>query len=238
MLRSFLLRRADLPPADWARWHGAHTLADLGELTASWLEGTLTTHAGYGDPDHPGPDPETAPLISTLAAVNRAGPLTISSQPATLPERGFDGTRLGAARRRRSPLRRSHPGRLYELVADTDLLVIVHRGARRWPWGRDDRKAVTVTRWNNRDYTGFGTRLDRSDLRLQFGASRARLHCRLYRAWQVTVTDPRTGAATPCCGRCWTASPASEHRCGSRSRPGPTGTSSVVSVGWLSITCL
>ena len=64
------------------RWKAARTLADLGSLTALWLEGSLPG-------GHPGgydrPDPETLPLVPVLAAANRAGFVTDVSQP------GFDG---------------------------------------------------------------------------------------------------------------------------------------------------
>jgi len=79
------------------------------------------------------------------------------------------------------------------LAATTDLLVIAHPGARRWPRGRDDALVVTVTRSAGSDGTGFGTRLDRGDLRLQFGACRRRVLRRLFGAWQVTIVDPCWG---------------------------------------------
>ena len=64
-------------------------LADLGELTARWLEGTIasipTVMPGYG------PDEETADLIPVLAACNRAGYVTTGSQPGEKPGRGHDG---------------------------------------------------------------------------------------------------------------------------------------------------
>jgi hypothetical protein len=42
--------------SDLAKWNDARTLLDLGELTASWLEGTLLFNPTYGTPDDPGPD--------------------------------------------------------------------------------------------------------------------------------------------------------------------------------------
>lgn len=60
-------------------WKEARTLADLGELTARWLEGAITYQPGYFG----GPSPETGPLIPYLAAYNRAGLFTTCSQPGT-----------------------------------------------------------------------------------------------------------------------------------------------------------
>lgn len=69
-------------------WAQARTVADLGELTAKWLEGDPEIkHPGY----HGAPAAETAPLVPVLAAVNRAGILTITSQPGHAPEAGSDG---------------------------------------------------------------------------------------------------------------------------------------------------
>lgn len=63
----------------------ARTLADLGELTARWLEGKIkslpTVIPGYG------PDEETTKLIPVLAAVNRAGYVTDFSQPGEAERR-------------------------------------------------------------------------------------------------------------------------------------------------------
>src|SRR5690242_948094 len=58
-------------------WACARTLADLGQLTARWLEGDLATVPGYGCR----PAAETALLVPVLAAVNRAGYVTAGSQP-------------------------------------------------------------------------------------------------------------------------------------------------------------
>ncbi len=64
-------------------------LAEMGRLTAAWLEGDLPVA-----PDNPlfegGPDPETTPLIPVLAGLNRAGLVTVSSQPAVQGV-GYDG---------------------------------------------------------------------------------------------------------------------------------------------------
>lgn len=49
---------------DAARWRGARTLGDLGELTAQWLEGTIGSVPGVM-PGY-GPDEETVPLVPVL----------------------------------------------------------------------------------------------------------------------------------------------------------------------------
>lgn len=81
-------RRPWMSLADRRRWRSARTLADLGQLMAGWLEGSIASQPGY-QPNW-GPDDETADLIPTLAAANRAGYLTTSSQPG-LEAWGADG---------------------------------------------------------------------------------------------------------------------------------------------------
>jgi hypothetical protein len=75
--------------ADRRRWQAACTLAELGELTALWLEGRLASQPGY-QPNH-GPNEETRDLVPVLAELNRAGWLTDVSQPGWGPGAGYDG---------------------------------------------------------------------------------------------------------------------------------------------------
>lgn len=58
-------------------WPAVRTLADMGELTARWLEGLDHTYPSYNGPI----DPETAPVAAELAAINRLGFVTDFSQP-------------------------------------------------------------------------------------------------------------------------------------------------------------
>lgn len=78
--------------SDRKLWRSATTLAELGELTARWLEGDIRSRPGYQP--RCGPDPETTEtpgLVDVLAAANRAGYLTIGSQPGEPPTEGWDG---------------------------------------------------------------------------------------------------------------------------------------------------
>lgn len=74
--------------ADAAAWFQASSLRSLGMLTADWLEGKNLYLPAYGAT---GPDPETVPLIPTLAAANRAGLVTDGSQPGQEPVLGYNG---------------------------------------------------------------------------------------------------------------------------------------------------
>lgn len=77
---------------DLAPWSACRTLAELGEVTARWLQGELRYFPGHNDPTEP-PLDETKDLISDLVALNRAGYVTTNSQP------GQSMTRDGNAQR-------------------------------------------------------------------------------------------------------------------------------------------
>lgn len=74
--------------SDMKRWKNARAFRDVTELMALWLEGEGGSWPGY-QPRH-GPDDETLLWTGVLAAVNRAGYLTIGSQPGFC-RAGFDG---------------------------------------------------------------------------------------------------------------------------------------------------
>jgi hypothetical protein len=69
-------------------WLRAASLRSLGMLTADWLTSRNLYLPAYGATC---PDPETRPLIPTLAAVNRAGLVTDCSQPGHDATEGYDG---------------------------------------------------------------------------------------------------------------------------------------------------
>jgi hypothetical protein len=106
----------DPDPGDATWWRTATTLRDLGALTARWLEGDITYLPAYLAA---GPDPETDALVPFLAAANRAGFVTVWSQP---------GRPSGANRRQRAVIEGFCDEQLAEriirgLVA-TDLVVL------------------------------------------------------------------------------------------------------------------
>lgn len=70
--------------SDRTTWHAATTLPELGEITARWLERTVTSHPGT--PAGYGPDPETEALVPVLARLCRAGFVTDGSQPGMAAE--------------------------------------------------------------------------------------------------------------------------------------------------------
>lgn len=163
-------------------WAEASTLAELGELTARWLEGELAFHPGGYDV----PDEETTELVPALAVLNRAGFVTWGSQP------GEEGTGHDGAwwRQRAAVDGFATAAATQALVAAAQahrFQVIVHTPGVRL---RDAR--MTVTTRNGRLCTEFGAWLPPRYIRLTYGA-----YCNhdavaaLNAAHQVTVIDPR-----------------------------------------------
>jgi hypothetical protein len=69
-----------MPDHDLRQWQAARSIVDLGHLTARWLTGDGVTSCP-GWPAGEGPEPETAQILPTLVTLNRAGMVTVASQP-------------------------------------------------------------------------------------------------------------------------------------------------------------
>jgi hypothetical protein len=191
------------------RWASARTLADLGELTALWLEGKIMSQPGYCDPDpgeNWGPDPETRSLVPVLAACNRAGFLTGSSQPGEPPEPD-DQPWHGIAQRAGVTgfADDATLARLRRACEGTGLVLLARKASR---WLASGRGAIRVTGlpliplgrvagWLARHTgTGFGARLPVRQLRnawTGYGECHADGIRAVCEAWQVTVVDPDWG---------------------------------------------
>lgn len=166
-------------------WAAARTMADLGVLTAQWLEGDLD--ALPGGSHWGGPDPETGPLVGVLAAANRAGWVTVQSQP------GCDGPAFDGRRWRQRAavmLLADSAGRdrLTETARDAGLLLAVHRAERPGPV-----REIPVTTWAGEPHTAFGLHLRRRDLRRWFIGCHREALCAVSGAYQVTLADPQWG---------------------------------------------
>lgn len=163
-------------------WLAASSLQDLAEQTARWLEGASTYLPTYGAP---GPDPETAPLAFALAAMNRLGLMTDTSQPG-VPLVDGSGQRAGLM------------GWCSEVVADrvaagalgTDLVVMV--GA---PGAVGAQVVVTIG--DGAEFTWFGAGEDPDGIAGLWGEDLSpKALAALLDAWTVTVIDPVWGRNT------------------------------------------
>jgi hypothetical protein len=176
---------------DAALWQYARTMADLGELVACWLEGSVASQPGYCGPS----DIEDPALVPLLARLNRSGFVTTGSQIGEIIE-GDGGTR---AEQRAAVEGFAGPEMTSALILaadDAGVIAIVRDPASlpRWRYRYD--RAVTVTTVNGRRMTGFGVQVPRSHIRspvLGYGICHPDAVRALCEAWQVTVIDPEPG---------------------------------------------
>jgi hypothetical protein len=174
--------------SDRRQWKAAGSLADLGNLMALWLEGQLSSWPGY-QPGF-GPADETLDLVPTLAAANRAGYVTIGSQPGVDPETGFDGATWAQRAAvegfiRDYDLLRRLADAAHAAGLDMEVADLMDTG----------EKGFTVTTRDGQAYTDFGGYLSRGALlriwpRIGSGAMDDVLL-----AIRVTLVAPEYGAA-------------------------------------------
>jgi hypothetical protein len=180
--------------ADRKQWATARTLADLGELTARWLEGDLASQPGYCGPS----DIEDPALVPLLARLNRAGFVTNGSQAGKCGL-GHDGSHYeqrAAVEGFASP---EMAARLIVAADEGNMTVVAHDPAA-IPWRnyRYDR-SVTVTRAGGQHRTTFGVQLPRRHIRdrhIGYGGCHKQAVTALCGAWQVTIIDPEWGRPT------------------------------------------
>lgn len=176
--------------ADRRAWASARTLADVGELTARWIEGDVKWYPCYGDFDA-----EDASLIPVLARLNRAGFVTTASNPAG-DGPGFDGARW----RQRAAVE-GFAGWEASVAIETaavnaDLVVVVHDPENLPRRGYYCGEEIAVTLRGGEEYTWFGQQVSRRDIRSRrvgWGTCHRDAVRALCGAWQVTVIDPEWG---------------------------------------------
>jgi len=164
-----------------SEWSEAGSLAELGELTALWLEGAIDDHPGIVvEPgEEPGPDPETRPLVPVLAAINRAGLVTDFSQPGHPDDDGWI-QRAAVAGYCDDKTR----ARLVDVLGRTELLVLAEHP------DSDSALRIPVTIADGEMCTWVGGALDDEYLQLCYrGVPQAGLDA-LRESWYVTVLDP------------------------------------------------
>jgi hypothetical protein len=173
-------------------WTTATTLADLGELTARWLEGTEDHPGNFGPPDE-----ETRELIPVLARLNRSGFITTGSQPGYL---GPDGRQLAAVSGLTADPSWSGltAGALVALGADAGVRVIIHAAAPSW-WRQWRLAPGVMATWaaSGRELCDFGGQLRAGDVRRFLAPGLKRTVQRdACDALQLTVVDTEPGRNT------------------------------------------
>ena len=165
---------------DLTEWDDARTLADLGELTARWLEGTLDWHPNVTPGS--GPDNETAELVPVLARLNRLGLVTKGSQPAWLSEEG-DGQRAWVS----AFCTEDTVDRIRAAVHGTDLIVIAS------PPGDETDQAVEISIYDGIENTWGGRPDSVAHIEHFMGYQSPNALDALKAAWQIDVIDPEWG---------------------------------------------
>ncbi|WP_051451056.1 DUF6919 domain-containing protein [Actinospica robiniae] len=167
-------------------WQYARTLADLGDLTADWLEGGNSYLPAYL-PSQDGkirPADETVSLIPHLARANRNGFVTTSSQPGVAladcsGQRAFVGGFCTA----------DTAERIQDACLGTDLIAIATPPA----WENPTRIAVSIR--DAKPCTWAGAVVSVVDIGVYYGEDCPRAVASLFLAWQVAIIDPAWGRA-------------------------------------------
>lgn len=155
-------------------WQRARSLADLCELGARFVEGRESSFPGWGAPRL---DAESEPLVPALAALNRAGYLTLASQPGTLA--GVDGCE-----------QRAFASGFCSAAGARALRRLEARCFRR---GARGRAGVAVSRRGGRARVFAGHNAFESELELFAGAVGARALAELERGVYWSIWDPVWG---------------------------------------------
>lgn len=160
-------------------WQRARTLADLGQLTAQWLEGTISYHPSYGAPE---PHAETHDLVPALARANRAGYVTTNSQPGQ-PLTGGSGQRAYVSGFCTEQL----ADKIRAAILGTDLIALVT------PAGWENYIQIPVTIDDGAEFTWVGGTYDEANIEHFYAQDCPSALPALLAAWQVEVLDPAWG---------------------------------------------
>lgn len=173
-------------------WASAQSLADLGELTARWLEGDLQSQPGYyGSVDVD--EDDAVGLTAALAALNRAGLVTDNSQAGHVGI-GWDGAHW----RSRAAVTGFAAAETVQHLRDTltglrqpYYLIASERPRLPYRWRRQGGLPVT---WREDVPTcWFGNTLSRSDLDFSYDGVGSGALVELHAALQVAVIDLTCG---------------------------------------------
>lgn len=182
-------------PAAAPSWRETASLVDLADMTIRFLRGEVDETPGHAGP----PDPETARISTDLVALNRAGVVTVCSQPGLAPVVGWDGALweqrafVDGYTDPATAVRVAAACRAAGLLCQ-DLAVSSLREHRRgWPrpWRRRSVVAYEpVTLRGGETVTSIPSRLPRSQVGLDWGGVGAGAWAEIQHAVHVVVIDP------------------------------------------------
>lgn len=165
---------------DRRRWQEAVTLANLGQLMALWLEGRIGSWPGYAS--NCPPDEETQHLIRPLAAMCRAGFVTVQSQPGLAgPDYQGKDWRQRAA--------------VEGFVSDRALLARLQSAARSVDAEVSMDQPIVATTRAGRPYTAFGGRPSRGQMRCMWPVISKPAYAALEASTHLAIVAPEYGSA-------------------------------------------
>ena len=171
----------DISGGDARLWYSARTLADLGGLTALFLEGHISQVPGHGGPS----GRETTDLIAVLTACNRAGFVTGNSQPGVPIDAYGSGQRAWVS----GFASNNVLAQLRAAAVGTGLNITAARASEDNPG-----PFITVTLDYGEEFTWAGGGQSRSELEDHYSRlchpDAVRAICD---AWQVNIIDPEWG---------------------------------------------
>jgi uncharacterized protein DUF6919 len=165
-------------------WQEATTLAELGEVTARWLEGSIEYCPYYMGPG-PTAEAEGAGLLPVLVRFNRHGFVTIDSQP------GIPVSARGAQRAFVSGFCSEEMARRIERsIWATDLIALPSQ-----PGAPVCELQIPVTLDGLAPMTWLGLVMDRAIIELSYREPEfsPAIRSAIAEAWQLAVFDPRWG---------------------------------------------
>lgn len=163
------------------RWAAAHTIEDLGHLTAAWLEGAIDYQPGYIG----GPEQETQPITGHLAGYNRNGFLTTASQPG-IPTKAGSGQRAWVE----GFCTEQAAERIHRAAMHTELIALYARGAY-----RSNSARIAVTTIDDNDLT-FAGPMTVDYINEYYARDCPQALITLHHAWQFALVDPQWGRNT------------------------------------------
>jgi hypothetical protein len=179
-IRHRLARRAQVRASAYA-WSAATTVDHLRELTAKWLEGTVAHHPGYFL------DCETLEIADDLAAINRAGLLTMCSQPGNSGHTAPDGAVWEQRPAVEGLCTAEVATAIKRLFEHTPAIVITDQiSCTPFP----QRNGLVVTLVDGRNWTWFGDTVPLDGLASEFRWCSDDVIDQFVGMWQVTVIWP------------------------------------------------
>ena len=160
-------------------WEEATSLADLGHLTAAWLQGRLEEHPCCAG----GPEGETSAIVDVLIALNQGGFVTTFSQPAEPIDETGSGQRAAVAGYANEPLARAFAS----LTLSSELLVFAYEPNAAGGYH------VPISTQDHHPYTWCGLPEGPEELEQFASLLRPEAVRALRDAWQVVAIDLKWG---------------------------------------------